>query len=100
MANPKGNPQNLTPQAHKLTREDRSKGGKASAKNRKVKDIVIELLLQNDYADMYEASRNLIKRSVDSSKDLEMLLAILGQKPKEQIEISQEEPFEVNITVV
>jgi hypothetical protein len=31
---------------------------------------------------------------------MELLLALVGEKPKEQIEVSQEKPFEVHIEVI
>ena len=95
--NPKGNPQNLTPQAHVLTSEDRVKGGKKTGKRKQVKAILEEILTNEDISVIMN---NLKDRSKDSSKDLELLLAIIGEKPKEQIEVSQEKPFEVNIQVV
>jgi hypothetical protein len=49
---------------------------------------------------MTEILENLKDRSRDSSKDLELLLAIIGEKPKEQIEVSQDKPFEVSIEVI
>ena len=95
--NPKGNPQNLTPQAHVLTSEENAKGGRNKGKRKKVKEL-IEQILTNE--DMTEILENLKDRSRDSSKDLELLLAIIGEKPKEQIEVSQDAPFEVKIEVV
>ena len=41
-----------------------------------------------------------MERANENSKDMEFALAIMGEKPKEQIELSQEAPFEVNISVV
>lgn len=96
--NPKGNPQNLTPQGrHVLTPEDRLKGGQTTGKRKKVKEL-IEQILTNE--DMTEILENLKDRSRDNSKDLELLLAIIGEKPKEQIEVSQDKPFEVSIEVI
>jgi len=95
--NPKGNPQNLIPQAHKLTSVDSAKGGRNKGKRRQVKELIDEILTNQDMTEILE---NLKSRSRDSSKDLELLLAIIGEKPKEQIEVSQEKPFEVNISIV
>lgn len=95
--NPKGNPQNLTPQAHVLTSEDKAKGGRNKGKRKKVKELMDEILSNQD---MQQILENLKDRSRDSSKDLELLLAIIGEKPKEQVEITQEKPFEVTISVV
>jgi hypothetical protein len=95
--NPKGNPQNLTPQAHELTSEDRRKGGKVVGKRKKVQAIVDELLNNENLAVIVES---LIDRAESNSKDLELLLAIMGEKPKEQVEITQEKPFEVTIEVI
>ena len=95
--NPKGNPQNLIPQAHTLTSEDSAKGGRNKGKRKKVKEL-IEQILTNE--DMTEILENLKDRSRDNSKDLELLLAIIGEKPKEQIEVSQDKPFEVSIEVI
>ena len=95
--NPKGNPQNLTPQAHRLTPEDSAKGGRNKGKRKKVKELMDEILSNQD---MQQILENLKDRSRDSSKDLELLLAIIGEKPKEQVEITQEKPFEVTIEVI
>ena len=95
--NPKGNPQNLTPQAHVLTSEDKAKGGRNKGKRKKVKELMDEILSNQD---MQQILENLKDRSRDSSKDLELLLAIIGEKPKEQVEITQEKPFEVTIEVI
>lgn len=96
--NPKGNPQNLTPQGrHKLTTEDSIKGGKVSGKRKQIRAVIEELLTEQD---LNEIVQNLIDRGKYNSKDLELLSAFIGEKPKEQIEVSQEKPFEVNISIV
>ena len=97
MANPKGNVQNLTPQAHILTAEDSAKGGQASGKKRRIQAMTERLLTDKDLKDIVN---NLIGRSKDNPRDLELLMAIVGEKPKEQIEVSQEAPFEVHIEVI
>ena len=96
--NPKGNPQFLTPQGrHELTSEDRRKGGQVVGKRKKIQAVIDELLTNED---LEEIILNLIERGKNNSKDLELLSAFIGEKPKEQIEVSQEKPFEVNISIV
>ena len=95
--NPKGNPQNLIPQAHELTSEDHRKGGQVVGKRKQIKAVIEELLTEQD---LNEIVQNLIDRGKYNSKDLELLSAFIGEKPKEQIEVSQEKPFEVHIEVI
>ena len=104
------NEQNLTKmgKARGLTTEEArrigSAGGKKSVQVRKERKAIREMfedkLRERGYKDIDVWFDNLMERAKDNSKDMEFALAIMGEKPKEQVEISQDAPFEVKIEVV
>lgn len=103
------NEQNLKPfRKGEVSRELAVKGQKASAQKRKqnnaerkaVREMFEEMLQKNGYRDVQEWMINLSERAKENTKDMEFALAIMGEKPKEQVEISQEKPFEVTIEVI
>lgn len=103
------NEQNLKPfRKGEVSRELAVKGQKASAQKRKqnnverkaVREMFEEMLQKNGYRDVQEWMINLSERAKENTKDMEFALAIMGEKPKEQVEITQEKPFEVTIEVI
>lgn len=103
------NEQNLKPfKKGEVSRELAVKGQQAAAKKRKqnnaerkaIREMFEDMLKERGYADVREWMINLSERAKDNSKDMEFALAIMGEKPKEQVEITQEKPFEVTISVV
>lgn len=88
------NEQNLIPQAHKLTVEEASRGGKKSAEVKKEKRMLKDLLEEalekktntgNRYVDITFA---LIKEAEKGNvKAYETIRDTLGQKPKENISV-------------
>lgn len=103
------NEQNLKPfRKGEVSRELALKGQQASAQKRKqnnaerkaIREMFEDMLRERGYADVQEWMINLSERAKDNSKDMEFALAIMGEKPKEQVEISQEKPFEVQIEVI
>ena len=98
------NPENLKPGAHKLTREDSSKGGKKSAENRAKKKALrecIEALLEGEMTDRRgktmtgaEAlSAKLFKKAMDGDvRAFEVLRDTAGQKPVEKVVTAAVEP--------
>lgn len=81
------NIENLVPQAHVLTVEEQSKGGKKSAEARKEKKLFKEELCRRLGAkDFEEILDNLIARAKNEDKSFEVLRDTMGQKPKEEIE--------------
>lgn len=99
------NEQNLIPQAHKLTVEEASKGGKASGESRKRKKLMreaFEELLSRDYHDAEgrtldgtsALAAKVFKQAMDGDlKAFEIIRDTTGQKPVERVEtveISQE----------
>lgn len=103
------NEQNLKPfREGEVSRELALKGQAASAKKRKenniqrkaVMAILEDRLRAKGYADLDDAIDGLIDRAKDNDKAFELMLAIMGEKPKEQIEVSQDKPFEVTIEVI
>ena len=100
------NEQNLRPSEYKLSQEEAKKGGKRSAEVRREKKLLRELLEEalakktntgNKYIDITNA---LIQEAEKGNvKAYETIRDTLGQKPKEKVEIEQDKPFEVNITV-
>lgn len=76
------NEQNLVPEAHKLTNEDRSKGGKARVvklnQERIIKDEILKAMGAKDWEEVIDG---VIKRAKESDKGFEVLQASIGQKP-------------------
>lgn len=80
-------PENLIPQAHVLTVEEQSMGGKRSVEVRKEKKLFKEELCKRLGAkDFDEILDNLIARAKNEDKSFEVLRDTMGQKPKEEIE--------------
>lgn len=77
----------------RLTPEERranaSKAGKASVEARKerklIKDRILERMGETDWDEMIDG---LIERSKDSVKDFEVLRDTIGEKPKDQLEVT------------
>lgn len=83
------NKKNLIPQAHVLTVEDQSKGGKASAQKRKEKKLFKDALLtllesENGRGKNYQDTVvvGLVKRAATGDpRAVELLLRIIGEAP-------------------
>ena len=98
---------NLIPQAHKLTVDEASKGGKRSAEARRAKKdlrIALEMLLEKEYVDRKGNSKSgaeLIafkqyeKALSGDTRAFEVVRDTVGQKPVEKVMMS-----EVDIEVV
>lgn len=99
------NEQNLIPQAHKITVEEASKGGKASAESRRRKKLMreaFEELLERDYEGQDGTTLDgtsalavkVFKQALNGDlKAFEIIRDTTGQKPVERVEtveISQE----------
>ena len=88
------NEQNLKPirkgdlSSEELKRRQ-SNGGKKSAQARKerklIKDRILERMGETDWDEMIDG---LIERSKDSVKDFEVLRDTIGEKPKDQLEVT------------
>lgn len=101
----KGNISNLDPiRSVEVAREKQKLSAKKRSENAKERKAVMAILEDRlrakGYSDLDEAIEGLINRAKDSDKALELMLAIMGEKPKEQVEISQDKPFEVSIEVI
>ena len=98
------NEQNLrtpsTEEARDMQRKSAAKRSENIQKRKAIREIFEEKLRARGYKDIDSWLENLMERANENSKDMEFALAIMGEKPKEQIELSQEAPFEVNISVV
>ena len=78
-----------------------SKGGIAKAKKMQEEKIFKKAIAERmGYDDFEEMIDNLITRAKIYDKSFEVLRDTMGQKPKEELEVSNEKPFEVNIKVV
>lgn len=94
------NEQNLIPQAHVLTVEDQSKGGKAGAEARRRKRdirLALEALLEKEYTDKHGntlsgaeaiALKQMEKALKGDSKAFEIVRDTTGQKPSEKLEVT------------
>lgn len=98
------NEQNLrtpsTEEARDMQRKSAAKRSENIQKRKAIREMFEEKLRARGYKDIDTWLENLMERAGENSKDMEFALAIIGEKPKEQIELSQEAPFEVNISVV
>lgn len=76
----------LTPEERKA---NASKAGKASVEARRerklIKDRILERMGETDWDEMIDG---LIERSKDSVKDFEVLRDTIGEKPKDQLEVT------------
>lgn len=89
MARRKYNTQNLIPGGHKLTKEEASKGGKASVKARREKKLLKEEILKRmSESDWEELVDNAIARAKDDDTAFKTLRDTIGQKPVEKIEVA------------
>lgn len=98
------NKETLIPQAHTLTVEEASKGGKKSAEVRREKKNLkraFDILLERDYADGKGGSKcgaELIafkqfeKALQGDSRAFEVVRDTAGQKPIEKVEVAQIDP--------
>ena len=78
------NEKNLKPQAHKLTVEEASKGGKASGKARAFHSTVKKRLKESPEL-MEELCDMVIDKALSGDlKALEMLIELNGESPKQQ----------------
>lgn len=82
------NEQNLIPinseRAREMQKKSTAKRVQNARERRLFKEILKERLKVDDANDIVDA---LIARSMANSKDLELLLAMLGEKPKEEISV-------------
>lgn len=98
------NEQNLIPQAHKLTVEEQSAGGKASGRARAEKrDLrrALEMLLEKEYVDKNGnratgtevISAKLFEQATKGNiRAFETLRDTVGQKPVEKVMVADVEP--------
>lgn len=93
------NEQNLIPQAHKLTVEEQSRGGKKSGEKRRQMRLMrecAEILMSKEYTNsqgqkmdgtMIAMTKQFQKMLDGDIKALEFFRDITGQKPAERIEV-------------
>ena len=98
------NEQNLIPQAHELTVEEASKGGKASVESRRQKKMLrecLEILLEKEITDRNgnkasgaEAlAAKLFQQAMQGNiKAFEVVRDTAGQKPAERVVVSNIDP--------
>ena len=98
------NTDNLIPQAHKLTVEEASKGGKASAESRRQKKLLRECLTElldrvyesNEGLQMTGAERisaRLFRSALEGdNKAFEIIRDTVGEKPRDSVEIRTIDP--------
>lgn len=97
------NEKNLIPQAHKLTVEEASKGGKASVKARREKKdlrLALEMLLEKEFTDINgnkatgaEAiSTKLFEQAMKGNvKAFETIRSTVGQDPVQKVMVAEVE---------
>lgn len=95
------NEQNLIPQAHKLTVEEQSQGGKASAEARRRKRdlrLALEALLEKEFKGKNNellsgaealAVKQFEKALKGDTKAFEVIRDTAGQKPVERVEVGK-----------
>ena len=97
------NEQNLKRYTSEEARMYGKKGGQKSAEVRAarktLREELLALLAKGDTQN--KMSLAMIERAMrGDTKAFEVIRDTIGEKPKEQIEVDQEKPFEVNIKVV
>ena len=86
--------------AKELQKKSAAKRKANNLQRKAIREMFEDKLRERGYKDLDVWFDNLIARAEENSKDMEFALAIMGEKPKEQVEITQEKPFEVTIEVV
>lgn len=91
--------EDLTPEQR---RKNASKAGKASAEARRkrktLREELLALLEQGDTQN--KMSLAMIEKALKGdTKAFEVIRDTIGEKPKDKLEVEQDKPFEVNITV-
>ena len=76
------NEQNLIPQAHVLTVEEQSRGGKKSGEKRSLKGLTRQWAEAGGYEEMVQVA----KEHLDNPRFWEMLASLLGEGPTQRIE--------------
>lgn len=100
------NNDNLKPVRTKKEARERGKnGGIASGKARKARKTLKEelLMILEEGNTQKNISTALIAEALkgkNKMKAFEVIRDTIGEKPKEEIEVGQEKPFEVNIKVI
>lgn len=99
------NEKNLIPQNKRTKNEQREiakKGGKASGESRRKRKTLKEellLLLENENYNKKISLAMIQEALTGNVRAFETIRDTIGEKPKDSIEINQDKPFEVNITV-
>ena len=100
------NEQNLKPFTSKQSREEAvrngSKGGKASGESRRKRKTLREELLALLETKQYQEKISLAmleKASRGDTKAFEVIRDTIGEKPSDKLEIDQDKPFKVNISI-
>lgn len=81
------NEQNLIPQAHVLTVEEQSRGGKRSGEIRSLKSLTRQWAEAGGYEEMVQVA----KEHLDNPRFWEMLASLLGEPPTTRIEAEIED---------
>ena len=76
------NEQNLIPQAHVLTVEELSRGGKNSGKTRNLKGLIKQWAEEGGYEEMVRTAYE----HLDNPRFWEILASLLGEAPTQKIE--------------
>lgn len=76
------NEQNLIPQAHVLTVEEQSRGGKRSGEIRSLKSLTRQWAEAGGYEEMVQVAKD----HLDNPRFWEMLASLLGEGPTQRIE--------------
>ena len=76
------NEQNLIPQAHVLTVEEQSKGGRNSGKTRNLKGLIKKWAEEGGYEKLVEVADD----NLSNPRFWEMMASLLGEAPSQRIE--------------
>ena len=92
------NEQNLQPirtksEAREKGRNGGVRSGEVRRERKLIKDRILERMGETDWDEMIDG---LIERSKDSVKDFEVLRDTIGEKPKDQIEVTS---MEINVVL-
>ena len=101
------NKQNLKPFTSEQSREKAVengrkggiKSGEAKRERKLIREMFEERLAKNGYRDIDEWLINLAERAKVEDKSMELAISILGEKPAEKLDLTQDKPFEIKVTV-
>lgn len=88
-----------TNEAREMQKKSAKKRSENIQKRKLIREMFEERLAKNGYRDIDEWLINLAERAKVEDKSMELAISILGEKPAEKLDLTQDKPFEIKVTV-